>query len=159
LIKDNPADLTKPPAPRDAEIEVLQPEQAKGDRLYLFASLALATGARRNELLALRWRDVDLDSGLIRIERALEQTTAHGVRTKEQKPSPGGRPISIPPHIVGELRAHRAATAQHHLHLGMGRISDDATVLADINGRPLSPHAITNAWVRRRLGVTIHSLR
>ena len=65
---------------------MLQPDQAamlldrlRGKPLYLLASLALATGMRRNELLAIRWCDVDLDAARLTIERALEQTAAHGI--------------------------------------------------------------------------------
>jgi integrase len=57
-------------------------ERLRGHRLYTLAVLALNTGARRNELLALRWQDVDLDAGRLRIETALEQTRTHGVRVK-----------------------------------------------------------------------------
>ena len=46
----------------------------KGDRLYPIVVLAIATGMRRGELLALQWRDVDLDRGALRVERSLEQT-------------------------------------------------------------------------------------
>jgi integrase len=48
----------------------------KGDRLYPIVVLAIATGMRRGELLALQWRDVDLDRGALRVERSLEQTRA-----------------------------------------------------------------------------------
>src|SRR5262249_42925254 len=68
IIRDNPTDHAKAPKAPDQETQMLQPDQAREllDRLadhplYLLASLALATGMRRNEMLALRWRDVDLD--------------------------------------------------------------------------------------------------
>src|SRR5262249_21737738 len=68
VIRDNVVDNVKPPKAPDRETEMLQPDQARellerlrGRPLYLIASLALATGMRRNEMLALRWKDVDLD--------------------------------------------------------------------------------------------------
>src|SRR5262245_12437728 len=72
--------------------------------LYLLASLALATGMRRNEMLALRWKDVDLDAGRLTIEQSLEQTTAHGIRIKAPKTRKGRRTISLPGSTVAELR-------------------------------------------------------
>jgi integrase len=38
--------------------------------IYLIAVLGLATGMRRGEMLALRWQDIDLSAGKIRIERS-----------------------------------------------------------------------------------------
>jgi integrase len=61
IARDNPAELAKPPKAPDRETEMLQPDQAamlldrlRGKPLYLLASLALATGARRNEMLVDR---------------------------------------------------------------------------------------------------------
>ncbi|HEY7975877.1 MAG TPA: tyrosine-type recombinase/integrase, partial [Ktedonobacterales bacterium] len=59
----------KPPSVRQVEMRTLDLEQARtlleaarGDRLEALYALALATGMREGELLALRWRDVDLTS-------------------------------------------------------------------------------------------------
>ena len=46
--------------------------------------IALATGARRGEVLALRWRNADLDRGTVRIVESLEQTKS-GLRFKSPK--------------------------------------------------------------------------
>ena len=56
-------------------------EALKGHRLYPMVALALSTGARRSEILALRWCDVDLKGGVLKIEHSLEQTKA-GLRTQ-----------------------------------------------------------------------------
>jgi integrase len=87
VVRDNVADVVKPPRAPDQEKDILQPDRARelleklhGHPLYMLAALALATGARRNELLALWWQDVDLDAGRLRIEIALEQTRAYGIR-------------------------------------------------------------------------------
>ena len=79
VIRDNPAEVAKPPKAPDQETPMLQPDQAaallehlRGKPLYLLASLALGTGLRRNEMLGLRWGDVDLDAGRLTIEQSLE---------------------------------------------------------------------------------------
>ena len=103
VIRDNVCEAVKPPPAPDQEKEILQPDRARellkrldGHPLHMLALLALHTGARRNELLALRWQDVDLDAARLRIETALEQTRAHGIRVKAPKTRKGRRTISLP---------------------------------------------------------------
>jgi len=171
LLRDNPAEMAKPPSIPDDERAILQPESARdllerlrGQPLYLLASLALATGLRRSEALALRWRDVDLDAGRLRVEQALEQTATHGIRIKGPKTRHGRRTISLPAHIVAELRSHWRAQQERRLALGMGKSPVDGFLLAAIDGRPQSPDTISTAWGRAmdEIGmpeITLHSLR
>ena len=53
-------------------------------------ALAALTGARRGELVALRWSDVDLEAGMIRIERAL--TVVGGISHRGADEDPPGPP-------------------------------------------------------------------
>jgi integrase len=150
---------------------MLQPDQAaqllerlRGRPLYMLASLALATGMRRNELLALRWRDVDLDAGRLTVEQSLEQTAAHGVRAKSPKTTKGRRTITLPGTTVIELRGHWRAQQEQRLALGMGKSPADSPVLATWDGKFMSPSAFNYAWRHqmRAVGmpnVRLHSLR
>src|SRR5262249_12511806 len=61
-------------------------------------------------------------------------------------------------HICDELREHRKVQAERRLALGMGR-DDDATILQDYNGKPMSPGGISKAWERAMCGCTLHALR
>lgn len=63
--------------------------------LYPVVVLAAATGARRNELLALRWTDLDVEKKTLRIERAWEQTKKFGLRLKPPKTKRGLRIIDL----------------------------------------------------------------
>jgi integrase len=171
VIRDNPADLARPPKAPDREVEMLQPDQARellerlrGHPLYMLAALALHTGARRNELLALRWRDVDLETRQLRIETALEQTRAYGIRVKAPKTPKGRRTITLPAAAVEALRAHWRAQQEQRLALGAGRSPPDSPVLATIDGKHQSPNAVTKAWPTAMAtvgmpAVTLHSLR
>src|SRR5262249_30440014 len=141
VIRDNVTESVEPPKAPDRETEMLQPDQARellqrlhGHPLYPIASLALATGMRRNEMLALRWRDVDLDAGRLTVEQSLEQTPAHGIRVKAPKTRKGRRTISLPASTVAELRAHWRAQQEQRLALGMGRAPADSPVLATFDG-------------------------
>jgi integrase len=171
IIRDNPAELAKPAKAPDRETEMLQPDQAaillerlRGKPLYLIASLALGTGMRRNEMLALRWGDIDLDAGRLTIEQSLEQTAAHGIRVKGPKTKHGRRTISLPAHLVTELRQHWREQQEQRLRIGLGKAPESASVFATADGRHLSPNAITKAWpvAMAAIGmpaVTLHSLR
>src|SRR5215831_9493360 len=171
ILRDNPADIAKPPKAPDRETPMLQPSEAagllerlRGQPLYLIASLALGTGMRRNELLGLRWGDVDLDAGRLTIEQSLEQTVTHGIRVKAPKTRHGRRTISLPAHLVTELRQHWREQQEQRLAAGLGKAPDSAPVFATADGRHLSPNAITKAWpvVMAAIGmpaITLHSLR
>ena len=70
--------------------------------LYFPVLLALATGMRRGEILALRWRNVDLDRGVLRVTESLEQPKG-GLRFNAPK-SGRARTITLPAFTVEELR-------------------------------------------------------
>lgn len=171
IIRDNPAELAKPPKVPVRETDMLQPtdaarllKQLRGKPLYLIASLGLATGMRRNEMLALRWRDLNLGAAQLTVAQALEQTKARGIRTKAPKTKHGRRTISLPVHIAAELRQHWRAQQEQRLALGHGRAADDDSVFATVDGQFLSPGAVSRAWIRamESIGmpsVTLHSLR
>jgi integrase len=72
---------------------------------------------RRNELLALRWTDVDFEKQTIRVERALEQTKKFGIRLKPPKTARGRRTIGIDVLAVAMLVAERER--HQHLHAGI----------------------------------------
>jgi integrase len=66
---------------------------------------------RRGELVALRWKDIDLDGGKLRVEQSIEQTKT-GLRFKSPKTKHGRRTIAIPPAVVADLRAHWKAAQE-----------------------------------------------
>jgi len=84
---------------------------AAGDpRLQLLLDLALATGGRRGELLALQWRHIDLETARLSIHAALQERGGE-ITVKAPKTTAGARTISLPPHIIPTLRHARAAAA------------------------------------------------
>jgi integrase len=92
-------------------------EAAKETRYHALFMLALSTGMRRGELLALRWQDVDMDRGVVRIQQAVVR--AHGTLTvSEPKTARGRRQIALTPQAIQALRQHRSQQAAERLHLG-----------------------------------------
>ncbi len=117
-------------------------------------------GLRRGEVVALRWRNVDLDRGQISVVASAEQTE-QGVREKEPK-SGKGRTIVLSATEIEELRSHRLRQAKSLLALGV-RLTDDHHVVAREDGQALQPRSLTHAFVKfvRRHGfqIRLHDLR
>lgn len=171
LIERNVCTIIKAPKAQRAEIEILTADQiadtlAKldGHPFRPVAALAIGTGARRGEITALRWSDLDLDGATVRIERSVEQTK-DGLRVKAPKTAAGRRTISLPAFAVDALREHRRKALELRMALGAGPLPADAPVFADPEtGDALPPHLITNRWRRavknRKLPkVSFHALR
>ena len=119
----------------------------EGHPLHPIVALALATGMRRGEILALRWEDVDLDGGSVRVERALEETAAE-LRLKAPKTRHGRRTISLPPSANHAIRAHRLKQLELRITLGQGKPEPGALVFSIIEGAPLSPDNLSRNWRR-----------
>jgi len=133
-------------------------------RLGAAAMVALFTGMRLGEVLALRWNRVDLDAKVVQVREALEQTKVFGIRFKLPKSRAGRRDITLPDILVDALREHRKAMLELRMQLGAGKLPDDALLFADIEGGPLSPTAVSTAWAdfAESVGipaVTFHALR
>jgi integrase len=171
-VHQNVADLIDAPTAASEEIEILTPAQVqtvleslKGRTLHPIVALALGSGARRGELLALRWSDLDFDKGTLRIERAVEQTTQR-TAIKGTKTKHGRRTLTLPAATLDVLRAHWNETQRLYLALGRGRVSKDAYIFAPIDAdslTPRSPRSVTKEWFlltkRLGIGVTFHALR
>jgi integrase len=86
---------------------------AERHRLYAFFRLAAYTGARRGELLNLRWADVDLDAAKIVIRGSA--AVIHGERVEGTTKGGRQRTVRIDPGTVQVLREHRARQAADRL--------------------------------------------
>lgn len=170
LLKSNPAAAVRPPRVQDKDVEILTEAQVatvlhklRGKPIYPIIALALATGCRRGELLGLRWKDLDLDAGRLRVAQSIEQTKA-GLRIKPPKTKHGRRSIALSPSFVAELRTYAKDDKERRIKDGLGRAPDDGLVFGLPNGSPRSPNGLTKEWssLAAELGlpqVTLHALR
>jgi integrase len=82
-------------------------EGVKGLSLFPIVAVAAFTGARRGEILALRWEDFDTEAKILRIERSVDDTDKHGLRIKGPKTERGKRTITIDDDLIALLVAER----------------------------------------------------
>ena len=164
LLARNPADATEPPRPRPTEICALDEAQsralltaAKDTELFVPIQLALATGMRRGEILALRWADVDMERAVLKVCRSVEQTH-DGLSFKAPKTAKGRRQVALSKDTVESLRAHKKKQAEARLLLGPGYDNGDL-VVARTDGRCLKPDSFTVAFKKFARGFGMPSLR
>ena len=136
-------------------------EALRHSRMYWPVLLALATGMRRGEICALRWRSIDLDRGTVRVVESLEQVRK-AIRFKPTK-TDKARAIKLPAFAQDALRRWKRAQAEELLGLGI-RQTGDTLVCGRADGEPHLPQSITFEFNRfmARLAlprVTFHGLR
>jgi integrase len=115
--------------------------------LYEIVCVAAFTGARRNEILALRWSDLDPQAKTLRIERSVEITRDAPLAFKSPKTERGKRTIVIGDDLIALLLALR----EKHLRIAAG-VSDDAAV--DLSLIKLPPDALMFPAARREFSFT-----
>ena len=102
IIPANPFAVVRSVRGRPADVKVPGAAQfnrvmhAAEGRTGLLLRLALASGARRNELLALTWHHVDLAAGTLTIDGALLQRQG-AITVKPPKTKAGRRTVTVPP--------------------------------------------------------------
>jgi integrase len=137
-------------------------EEIRGDRLEPLFRLMLATGLRRGEALALQWRDVDLDAGMLRVRWTLTRTS-RGLQLSEPKTDKSRRVVPLPRSAVETLKAHRARQADERSS-ATGVWQDNGLVFTTEIGTPLEPRNVLRRFeqLAQRAGlegVHLHTLR
>ncbi len=173
FLASNPAAASSPPPVRRHQVELaaagtdfarLIEEAARvNGALPVFMRLALATGARRGELCALRWQDVDLRRGEVRIGRAIVE--AGGVVTEKDTKTHQVRRVSIDRGTVAMLDAYRGEVDGILRSVGSS-LSKEAFVFSHEpdGSKPWRPNYVTLAFCRLRdrlglQGLRLHDLR
>ena len=121
--------------------------------IYMPVLLAITTGMRRGEICALLWKDVDLERGLLWVNRTFMETAA-GLVLKEPKTARSRRQVALPAVAIAALRKHKAAHAELMLQLGQSGI-EERFVCAWEDGRPVPPAYVTHRFIKelRRAGL------
>lgn len=111
--------------PLTAEEAALLLQKVKEHELEGLLTLALATGMREGELLGLRWSDIDLNKGMLQIERTLTYITGHGFIEGKPKTAKSKRKIVLPQFVMGVLYHHRAKQLEKRIAVGPAWVDRD----------------------------------
>ncbi|MDP9367447.1 MAG: site-specific integrase [Chloroflexota bacterium] len=151
LVARNVATLVDPPRSRRQPIRPLTPvqgrmllEAARGDRLEALYRVALSLGLRIGEALGLRWDDVDLERGVLRISSALQRVGGK-LQLVEPKSTQSRRTLALPVALIAALKIHRVRQLQERLASG-DRWQDSGHIFTTTIGTPLEPRNATRAF-------------
>lgn len=167
LIPANPAQRAAPPRASAAQVNCYTParlarllREVEGNPLELPVKLACCLGLRRGEVLGLRWRDVDLQAGLISVRWA--RTTA-GYRVVEKQPKTDSSCRTLSVQSMGNLLLLLRRLQLQRRRDGIPCGPEDYLVL-NAAGRPWHPNVLSAAFAafvaeRGLPPITLHGLR
>jgi integrase len=144
LVPYNAAEGAEPPRAVRPHIDVWDADEAarfleaaQGDSYGAIWEVALGTGLRKGELLALRWCDVELDRATLHVRRTLTETE-EGVDYGEPKTKAGRRTLKLSGESVEALRAQRATRPL--------AIDAEALVFTSAAGTPISQRNLSRRF-------------
>lgn len=151
-INRNVARLVTPPRVAQHPVEPLTLDEvrrlfdaARASRFEAAFVLAVMTGVRLGELLALRWEDLDLgDAPTIRVRGSLQRVRGAGLQILEPKTAQSVREVAIGRLAADSLRAHHLRQAEERLAIGMSWL-DHGLVFPNRWGNYMNPE-----WFRAR---------
>jgi integrase len=151
LIMRNPATMMDGPKGQRTRADVLTKDQARAildaareGRNPARWSVALGLGLRQGEALGLRWSDVDMENGVVRVQHSLSREKGAGLvlgPTKTDK----DRSIVLPGPLLAALKEHRATQNAERLAAGTWW-TDTGHVFAEADGRPVDPKVDWRRW-------------
>ncbi|MFD0773763.1 tyrosine-type recombinase/integrase [Streptomonospora algeriensis] len=151
ILPSNPVERAKRPRKRrsepaavwtPAQLRVFLTEVASYHRLHAFFHVAAYTGARRGELLNLRWSDVDLEAGELRISGSA--SFIDGQRVEGTTKSGRARTVAIDAATVAVLKGHRAMQAADRDAAGEEWRGDGKHVFTTGWGEPIHPDTVSS---------------
>ncbi|HET7480562.1 MAG TPA: site-specific integrase, partial [Rubrobacteraceae bacterium] len=170
MVPRNVAGAVKAPRPAPREMHPLSAEEtrrlleaARGDRLEALYVLAVHTGMRQGELLALKWQDVDLENATMSVRRTVTKSGGK-LLLGEPKTKKSRRTIQLTGAAVRALRGHLDRQMKEIEHLG-NLYRDDGLVFTSevgtiINPTNLRKRSFASLLKKARLpGIRFHDLR
>ncbi|MBI2709772.1 MAG: site-specific integrase [Actinobacteria bacterium] len=155
----NPVDHADPPrvAVEADHVQTWTPAQLRtflgltassADRNHPLWVLLATTGMRRGETLGVRWQDVDLDAGRLRVVQTVVSINRK-ISVIAPKTARGRRPIALDPSTVAVLREHRRRMLEERMLVGADH-SDEGLVFHRPDGSALRPETVSATFLRRQ---------
>ncbi len=125
MISQNPCELVELPKIVKREMQCFTAEEtaifldsAKTDRYYVAFVLAIETGMRPEEYLALQWKDIDFENSRLAVLRALVLRKGGGFTFTEPKTAQSRRSIPLSHSAISALKSHRRSQLEARLMIG-----------------------------------------
>ena len=151
LATRNVADGVDVPRAKHSEMQIWDEmevnqflETAKSTQYYALFYTALFTGARRSELLALRWQDIDFIYSQISISRSMHHLKGGSYIFTQPKSEKSRRTIALPPSAFLVLQDYQKQKEAEGLLLDTPLRETDLVFSA--LGKPLRPNTVSRAW-------------
>lgn len=154
LVGRNVASLVDPPRVQQHEVRVLSPDEtkhlldaARGEAIGPLVVLAVSTGLRLGEALALEWTDIDLERRQLRVTKSLQRARGEGQVLVETKTRRGRRNIILPIKTVEALRFLQST--QRDVRRSAGKEWHDlGFCFTTSSGRPLDQRDVLRSFRR-----------
>lgn len=156
LVPFNVASRATLPKAEHKEVNYFQPEQVAAIRDALerepmkwktLVHLLLITGARRGEVLGLKWDKVDFDGNRIYICNSVLYSPDVGIYESTPKKERSRRYVTLPTETMRLLRQYRAWQGEERLRLGE-YYQNQGFVFSQDNGKPMHPDSVTD-WLKK----------
>jgi integrase len=163
LIPSNP--ITKIHLPKDPkkEMSVWEVNEittflkvAIKDRSYPAFQLAISTGMRRGEILGLRWKDVDLEKGMLYIRQTLSKDGKQFL--KGAKTEASIRSIKLSNDTIVLLRKQKTVVGKEKLSCGADYVDNDL-IICTAKGTPINPENLKRTFQRLIKEADVPSIR
>nr|HET6903255.1 site-specific integrase [Ktedonobacteraceae bacterium] len=165
MLSRNVCDAVTPPRVPRKELNYLTKEQAhtllkevKAHKLEALLTLAITTGMRRGELLALRWQDIDFENGSIQVKRAVSYMKEYGYVESEPKTARSRREIMLPAFVVDILVQHREHQKEQRRTIGVDWL-DKNLVFTNATGDFYSPSTMLKVFKRFLISIGLPHMR
>jgi integrase len=153
IMQSNPVTAAQGPRPRRPELAVIDRslaarilQTARGTAVELPCAVALATGMRRGEILALRWRDMDQGYATAQVTRTLQ--VSRGSLSFEPPTTPRSRRAVILPAFLRPYLARQREDQAGRRNAAPGHWNDLDLVVDSGDGSPVNPDTLSSGWVR-----------
>lgn len=158
-IKKNPMEKVDKPSVTYKPGQVYNSDELKqlfmllnteeNNQMALLIKMALKTGMRKGELLALRWEDVDFTTNTIHVKHSLSYTKENGYQLKEPKTKGSIRKVAPPRKLMNDLKKHKLIKSTERMETAeLWEGGKHFFVFSTDFGKPFYPSVPNRWWTR-----------